>query len=76
MTHLVSWITTAFLLDAFFPYLANGFLLPDDIELQSHLPKLPQFNQFGKSLVLVGGNLWDNNTEIYGKIIELAVGWF
>ena len=35
--------------------------------------KLPQFTQYGRSLVLVGGNLDDNNTAIYSRIVELAV---
>jgi len=50
-----------------------GFLIPEDISLKSHLPKLPQYSKQGKSLVLVGGNLWDNNTEIYSTIIDMAV---
>lgn len=34
---------------------------------------LPQYNVYGKSLVLVGGNLKDNNSEIYRTIVEMAV---
>lgn len=34
---------------------------------------LPQYNVYGQSLVLVGGNLKDNNSEIYRTIVEMAV---
>jgi len=44
--------------------IVNGFLLDD---------KLPQYNRYGRSLVLVGGNLYDNNTEVYQTIVRLAV---
>ena len=44
--------------------IVNGFLLDD---------KLPQYNRYGRSLVLVGGNLYDNNTEIYQAIVRFAV---
>lgn len=42
----------------------NGFLFDD---------KLPQYNRYGRSLILVGGNLYDNNTEIYQTIVRFAV---
>jgi hypothetical protein len=44
--------------------IVNGFLLDD---------KLPQYNRYGRSLILVGGNLYDNNTEIYQAIVRFAV---
>ena len=47
---------------------SKGFIL-DGITL---LP-LPQFANYGKSMVLVGGNLQDNNSEIYNTIVEMAV---
>lgn len=47
---------------------ANGFILNDKT-----IPHLPQYVRYGKSMVLVGGNLQDNNTEIYNTIVEMAV---
>ncbi|XP_062601136.1 cyanophycinase-like [Saccostrea cucullata] len=35
---------------------------------------LPQYYRYGRSLVLVGGNLAENNSEIYNTIIELSGG--
>ena len=40
--------------------------------LDGGLP-LPQYSKYGRSLVLVGGALQDNNTEIYNTIIAMAV---
>ena len=40
--------------------------------LDGGLP-LPQYSKYGRSLVLVGGALQDNNTEIYNTIIDMAV---
>lgn len=53
---------------------SQTFLLSDDVTLRPHVPKLPQFSQFGRSMVLVGGNQYDNNTELHETIIKLAVG--
>ena len=47
---------------------ANGFIINDIT-----IPHLPQYVSYGKSMVLVGGNLQDNNTEIYNTIVEMAV---
>ena len=47
---------------------ADGFII-NDITIQH----LPQYVRYGKSMVLVGGNLQDNNTEIYSTIVEMAV---
>lgn len=38
-----------------------------------NVSSLPQFSLYGKNLVLVGGNLHDNNSEIYNTIINMAV---
>ncbi|KAL3863804.1 hypothetical protein ACJMK2_005536 [Sinanodonta woodiana] len=35
---------------------------------------LPQYATFGESMVLVGGNLADNNSEIYDTIVRMAGG--
>ncbi|KAK3585487.1 hypothetical protein CHS0354_003335 [Potamilus streckersoni] len=35
---------------------------------------LPQYATYGESMVLVGGNLADNNTEIYDTIVQMAGG--
>lgn len=48
--------------------------MPDGVYLRPIVPKLPQYSMYGKSIVLVGGNLWDNNTEIYDTIVRLAGG--
>ncbi|KAH3786892.1 cyanophycinase-like [Dreissena polymorpha] len=53
---------------------AYAYLLNNDVTVAPHVPRLPQFEQFGRSMVLVGGGLSDNNTEVYEKIIELAGG--
>lgn len=53
---------------------AGAYLLNNDVTLSPNVPRLPQFQQFGRSMVLVGGGLSDNNTEVYETIIELAVG--
>ena len=53
--------------------ITNGILLSPDVHLMQTVPKLPQYHVYGKSLVLVGGNLLENNTEIYDTIIQLAV---
>ena len=37
------------------------------------LSPLPQLAKYGRSMVLVGGNLQDNNSEIYNTIVEMAV---
>ena len=37
------------------------------------LSPLSQFATYGKSMVLVGGNLQDNNSEVYNTIVEMAV---
>jgi len=52
---------------------ARGFVLSSDVTLMPHVPPFPQYAENGRSLVLVGGNLYDNNTEIYGTIVRLAV---
>ncbi|XP_052773860.1 cyanophycinase-like [Mya arenaria] len=52
----------------------HGFVLTDDVILRQHVAKLPQYAQYGRSMVLVGGHLWDNNTEIYDTIIRMAGG--
>lgn len=36
---------------------------------------LPQYYKYGKSLVLVGGALAENNSEIYNAIIEMSVSY-
>ncbi|KAH3786890.1 cyanophycinase-like [Dreissena polymorpha] len=53
---------------------SQAFLLSDDVTLRPHVPKLPQFSQYGRSMVLVGGNQYDNNTELHETIIKLAGG--
>ena len=35
-----------------------------------------QHSKYGRSLVLVGGNLQENNTEVYDTIIRMAVSLF
>ena len=37
------------------------------------LSPLPQLAEYGRSMVLVGGNLQDNNSKIYNNIVEMAV---
>ena len=46
-------------------YICDGYILNDN--------NLPQFASYGKSMVLVGGNLADNNTEVYNTIVQTAV---
>ncbi|KAL4236965.1 hypothetical protein ACF0H5_005349 [Mactra antiquata] len=53
--------------------LTTGYLLDSGVILRN-VTSLPQFAIYGKSMVLVGGNLWDNNTEIYNTIVRLAGG--
>ncbi|XP_011440861.3 cyanophycinase [Magallana gigas] len=46
---------------------ACGAFILDDVAL-------PQYYKYGKSLVLVGGALAENNSEIYNAIIEMSGG--
>ena len=48
--------------------LCNGFILSN-----GNRTTLPQYGKYGKSMVLVGGNLEDNNSEIYSTIVQMAV---
>ena len=43
----------------------TAFILEDAV--------LPQYHKYGKSLVLVGGALAENNSEVYNAIIEMSV---
>ncbi|XP_048249837.1 cyanophycinase-like [Haliotis rufescens] len=36
--------------------------------------KLPQFPQYGKSLILAGGAVEDNNADIFGRVVAMAGG--
>ena len=38
--------------------------------------RILQHSKYGRSLVLVGGNLQENNTEVYDTIIRMAVSLF
>lgn len=46
-------------------YVCTAFILEDAV--------LPQYHKYGKSLVLVGGALAENNSEVYNAIIEMSV---
>ena len=52
-------------------FLCIGFILSN-----GNRTTLPQYAKYGKSMVLVGGNLEDNNTEIYDTIVQMAVSHF
>lgn len=43
----------------------TAFILEDAV--------LPHYHKYGKSLVLVGGALAENNSEVYNAIIEMSV---
>ena len=46
-------------------HVCTAFILEDAV--------LPQYHKYGKSLVLVGGALAENNSEVYNAIIEMSV---
>ena len=62
------WLTVSALICTCLCVCTNAFVL-DGIPLRP----LPQMAKYGRSMVLVGGNLQDNNSDIYNTIVEMAV---
>jgi len=54
-------------------FLFDGLTYLPNYDIEQGSTMLPQYQTYGKSLVLVGGNLAEDNAEIYNTIVEMAV---